>query len=81
MEPYGDGPETVSTNEYSPFFGSNRTLIGLNTVRNSGYGAIEEGEGDGESYGDYAADGYGADAIHVRGIEGGLWSSCDWCGC
>ena len=65
-----DEPKVVSDSPsmYSPFFGTDRTLIAWNTVRNSGYGAPSEGEG--ESYGDYAPDGYGADAIHVRGIQG-----------
>lgn len=52
---------------------SGPVLVAWNDVRNAGYGLVGDGgDGDGSPYGEYAPDGYGADAIHVRGIRRGL---------
>lgn len=47
---------------YGSYYGTGRTLIGWNNVSNVGVGSY---------YGSYygAADGYGADGIHVRGVH------------
>ena len=76
----GDGGDGVG--DGAPVAGSNGpVLVAWNDVRNAGYGLVGDGDGgdgDGSPYGEYAPDGYGADAVHVRGIRSS--SIGDGCG-
>lgn len=70
----GDGDGCTHCGDGEPVE-SSRTLVAWNEIRHAGYGVDGDGDGgdgdgDGGSYG-YAPDGYGADAVHVRGITNG----------